>query len=280
METNEQLADKYPVKYSRDGGVDVNALDGDRITLGYLVMKFADLASRVVDPSRSSELADWLDREFLFGCWGDVMREVRERNFGRDINGFIVAAFSEGRLRCRNCYPPAEKKPEPDPVQWCWREKNAEIAHGPLSSREDAIEEARAESESRTVMIGNVVWPDPVEVAGETADVDYLLEQMEEYAYDNGLSHDDSIFDLKASNCKEAQEGLKKHLRAWAEEFVAAPTYWHSDDEEEVEIHPRCPKCDSPQAHLHPAVQHEGEVQQCDDPFHNPEVDDRTTGRS
>ena len=30
----------------------------------------------------------------------------------------------------------------------------------------------------------------------------------------------------------------------------------------------RCPACDSPAAHLHPAVQHEGEVQRCRDRFH------------
>ena len=30
----------------------------------------------------------------------------------------------------------------------------------------------------------------------------------------------------------------------------------------------RCPRCDSPQPHLHPAVQHEGEVQICEHDFH------------
>lgn len=30
----------------------------------------------------------------------------------------------------------------------------------------------------------------------------------------------------------------------------------------------RCPRCDSPQPHLHPAVQAEGEVQPCFHPYH------------
>jgi hypothetical protein len=29
-----------------------------------------------------------------------------------------------------------------------------------------------------------------------------------------------------------------------------------------------CPRCESPAPHLHPAVQHEGEVQPCSHPFH------------
>lgn len=30
----------------------------------------------------------------------------------------------------------------------------------------------------------------------------------------------------------------------------------------------RCPTCNSPNPHLHPAVQHEGETQLCLDPWH------------
>lgn len=34
-----------------------------------------------------------------------------------------------------------------------------------------------------------------------------------------------------------------------------------------------CPTCGSPKPHLHPAVQSEGEVQPCSDPFHGPKFD-------
>lgn len=235
MATNKELAEKYPVKHSRDGG---------GMTLGDLVRKFANYAESLVltSPLARDKLGDWLDREFLFGTWGIVMGEVRERNFGRDINGFIVEVWEEGLLRGR--VGPDLKKPENQPaVEWCWREKDAEVAHGPFSSREEAIAEAKAQNDwSRTVMIGRCVYPDPVFTAGQVTDMDYLLEQMDEHAYDNEYPFDDSVFDISGGSerHKAAQEGLKQALMAWAKEFIDPPTSWHTSEqeEEEVEINP------------------------------------------
>jgi len=34
-----------------------------------------------------------------------------------------------------------------------------------------------------------------------------------------------------------------------------------------------CPTCNSPQSHLHPAIQHEGEVEICHDDYHRTAID-------
>ncbi len=41
----------------------------------------------------------------------------------------------------------------------------------------------------------------------------------------------------------------------------------------------RCPRCDSPQPHLHPAVQFEGEVQPCSHDYHKQETPENTPER-
>ncbi len=41
----------------------------------------------------------------------------------------------------------------------------------------------------------------------------------------------------------------------------------------------RCPTCNSPQPHLHPAVQFEGEVQPCADDYHRTVTPSNTPAR-
>jgi tryptophan 2,3-dioxygenase len=127
--------------------------------------------------------------------------------------------------------------------QWCWREVNGEMAAGPFQSREEAIEEAKGSSDSRVVLIGHCVYPDPAHIAKQVIDVDFLLEQMEEYHYENEYPVDDQVFDLYSKEehgrALNAQEALQVAVKGWATLYIKPPTYWHtSEQEEEVVIHP------------------------------------------
>lgn len=88
---NEELSARYPTKRGRDWG--------DRVRMGDLVAALAVSArAYLAEGSSTAEAAfvEHLDREFLFGCWGDVMREVVDYEFTRDIRGIILAMFRAG----------------------------------------------------------------------------------------------------------------------------------------------------------------------------------------
>jgi len=134
-----------------------------------------------------------------------------------------------------------EKQEVTAELEWCWREKGSDIAHGTYKSREEAIEEARSMSDSRVVLVGHCIYPDAAYCAEHVTDMQQLLEQMDEYAYANEYPFEDTVFDIccGAEKHKAAEAALKAALRAWADEFVDPPTAWHtSSDEEEVVIHP------------------------------------------
>jgi len=75
----------YPTKYARDSLA--------KKTLGEMV----DGVKSLIDSGASDDqLADYLDKEFIMGAWGDVCKTLPEL-FLRDIRGFIVAMYRKDK---------------------------------------------------------------------------------------------------------------------------------------------------------------------------------------
>ncbi|MCP3681791.1 MAG: hypothetical protein GY861_03790 [bacterium] len=72
------LAKRFPVKYAQDS-------QKKRITLGDLVQEYVLL--REIGCT-SEESVDFIDREFLFGTWGEYSKNLPNQML-RDIRGFI-----------------------------------------------------------------------------------------------------------------------------------------------------------------------------------------------
>jgi len=120
--------------------------------------------------------------------------------------------------------------------EWCWRETGSDVAQGPFSSKDEAVEDARRSSGKDEVWIGNCAYPDPASTAATAITLDHMLEMMEERAYNDEFAFDDSIFDIKIERSKQAEEALAKALGDWATEFIDPVTSWHSDLEEKVRV--------------------------------------------
>lgn len=75
-------------------------------------------------------------------------------------------------------------------------------------------------------------------------EAEWAMERLSHMIYDRALWHAD-----KDPSYRRAQA------------FLASVAAWRTGQR-------NCPTCDSPQPHLHPAMQHGGEVQPCTDPWH------------
>lgn len=85
------LKKKFPVTHSRD--------HGQRVTLGEVVRRLGNALD--ADASRESRIevaCDILDRDLLFGAWGDRWSE-QDCLLLRDIRGAIVAAYEAGKAK-------------------------------------------------------------------------------------------------------------------------------------------------------------------------------------
>jgi hypothetical protein len=70
---------EYPIIYGKD--------HGEYMTCGMMVEKLIDGARE--DGVTDEEVAEFLDRQFLFGCWANEL-EMRSPDLIRDLRGFIV----------------------------------------------------------------------------------------------------------------------------------------------------------------------------------------------
>lgn len=90
----EDMTNKFPVKS-----------DHDRLTVGEIMEKLADLIDK---DAIIRTICDHIDREFLFGAWGDEMKEIASIKFVKDMRGAIVAAYKLGKKRGANVYEPVD----------------------------------------------------------------------------------------------------------------------------------------------------------------------------
>lgn len=85
---------KYPVNHGRDFG--------QRVTLADLLDRLeAALNADASEESQDDVACDVLDRDFLFGAWGDHWDKYDEWLL-RDIRGLVIAAIRRDKAKAKS----------------------------------------------------------------------------------------------------------------------------------------------------------------------------------
>lgn len=113
-------------------------------------------------------------------------------------------------------------------AQWAWMEASGEAAYGPFDSIDEAVANAREQTDSKSVVVGKITLVRPGDWARDSIDADFILEQMDEQASDEFV-YDDPIFviDESKGTPQEAQIALEAAMESWAEQWVAAQCMWY-----------------------------------------------------
>lgn len=83
-----ELKKKFPIKHGKD--------HGEPLTLGMIVARLKDvMEAKASKESRISIACDIIDRDFLFGAWGDKWTNY-DQDILRDIRGMIIEAYIAG----------------------------------------------------------------------------------------------------------------------------------------------------------------------------------------
>jgi len=137
-----------------------------------------------------------------------------------------------GRCVCTTCASTKNAK-------WGWMVPDAEYVHGPFDTRDAAIEDARREldnppGESTKIVLGHCRFANPVEAVKVVADLDAVLERMDEYARDNDFGfYDDNVFEPVDES--GAVIALRAALEDWARQWVES-SVWTLDEVETIEV--------------------------------------------
>jgi len=107
--------------------------------------------------------------------------------------------------------------------EWYWGTSGDGMFFGPFPTREEAVTEAVSSChDDEPIYVGVGVPPDPISYLLDTTDLDWVLERMDEAAFDDGEGNpDDQTFYV--IDTKEAKEAWDKMLREWGEKYI------HSD---------------------------------------------------
>lgn len=84
-----ELKKKFPIKHGKD--------HGEPLTLGTIATRIREaMEANASELSRKDIACDIIDRDFLFGAWGDKWTDY-DVNLLRDIRGLILAAYMAGK---------------------------------------------------------------------------------------------------------------------------------------------------------------------------------------
>jgi len=116
-------------------------------------------------------------------------------------------------------------------VLYGWMPPHSEAAQGPFDSKEAAIEDAKDYYDGEaTIYVGTCKYADPLDYL---PDVESLLEQMDENAFDNDFAwYDNGDIFYCTETSKKAEEGLRR----WAKKYLRAEKIWTLVEIEKVDL--------------------------------------------
>lgn len=117
---------------------------------------------------------------------------------------------------------------------WAWaRTMDSESWEGPFKSAAAAERDLRAEAAHEAGVadgpigyIAEAQYPNVMEFAGNSVDLESLMERMDEMAIDDAFYADDPLFELRDGySSADAEEALTEVVAKWAKRYLKATQF-------------------------------------------------------